>query len=671
MKKLWKYAPFQFTLFLIVGIVTQFNFGIWSFGILEMGYIILLLLFMLWLLRGSRIYCIAVWLSFFFMGVAIVFLQNDKNYPSYFGHHDLKEATFIVRLDRALKGNIHYNKYEASVLNVNGEESLGRIVLHIKKDTLVNYRTGTVMATKQEMLAVKPPLNPYQFDYKSFLNNKGISFQMFIQNSDQYIVQGMQPTLLTWAEDIRRNIQSSLKESGFSEDVFAVMNALLLGDRHDLSEELKTDFAKAGAIHILAVSGLHVGILFLICSYLFKPLERFKNGKVFKTIVIVFILWIFTLLAGLSASVVRAVAMFTFIAIGMLSNRPSSALQSLIASMFLLLLVNPKFLFDVGFQLSYLAVFGIVWIQPKLYRFWNPRNSILRKTWQLITVSLGAQLMVLPLSLYYFHQFPGLFMLSNLIIVPLLGFILTGGIIVILLSTIQLLPSFLMDAYSILIDGLNLFISWVAKQEAFLIADISFSLLMIFATYLFIIGLVRVLDKWCPRRVVIALSAVVCFQCVVLMESRVKSQEQSLIVFHEFKKTVIGRRKGSELQVFKSPNKLEIEKFYSIDSYKIGTGISVDYQAHFPHFFQFQDRIMIIVDQERIYEFEGLNNPVVLLKASPKINLERLINRLDPEIIIADGSNYKSYIEKWRNTCIKKKTPFWDTYQNGAYIIRE
>lgn len=672
MKKLLEYLPFHFTLSLIIGIATQFKFRIWSFGFFEIAYVAISLFIGIFLLRKSKFYFLVIWMFFFLIGVIAVFVHNKENYRAYFGNHDLSDASFVLRIDRQVNSSKYYQKYEATVLQVNQSHTIGAILLHIKKDTITDaLDTGSIIITKQEAVRLKSPLNPYQFDYKSYLYTKGISFQIFIRDPHEYVQQGFQFSLLAYAEGIRNHLQRALKKRGFKKDVFGVMNALLLGERKEVSKELIDDFTKAGAIHILAVSGLHVGILFLILSHLFKPMERWKKGRLYKTLLVIVSLWMFALIAGLSASVVRAVTMFTFIAIGKLSNRPSGVMHSLIASMFILLLLKPLFLWDVGFQLSYLAVFGIVWIQPKLYQFWKPRNRIADKAWQLTTVSISAQLMVLPLSLYYFHQFPGLFVLSNLIVVPFLGLILSCGILILLLSTVDWLPAFMVDAYSAVIDGLNLFVSWVASQEAFLLVNISFSELMICVTYFGIICFIRLLYKWQPVKIILALSAFICFQSVNLIELNDMYSEKELIIFHELRKTVIGKRMGNELFVYGNPKTTEEKIPFSIKRYKVGSGVTVEFKEYFPHFYRLRDHMLILVDKKGIYEYEKKDRLVIMLTSSPKINLDRLIHRLHPSLIIADGSNYNNFISKWRNTCIKTKTPFWYTGQNGAYIVKE
>ena len=159
----------------------------------------------------------------------------------------------------------------------------------------------------------------------------------------------------------------------------SVIKALLLGQRNDLSTELLDSYKNAGAIHILALSGLHIGILLLLLNYLFYPLTYLKNGIIFKTVLVLLCLWSFAFVAGLSASVVRAVTMFSFFAYGKALNRVNNGFNLTAISAFGLLFFNPNYLFQVGFQLSYAAVIAIIWIYPKLQRFWYPSSLFMKK----------------------------------------------------------------------------------------------------------------------------------------------------------------------------------------------------------------------------------------------------------------------------------------------------
>ena len=465
----------------------------------------------------------------------------------------------------------------------------------------------------------------------------------------------------------RLKIQQSLQQYDFSEDELAIMNALLLGQRQDISKELTANYSKAGAIHILAVSGLHVGIILWMLSFVLKPLERYKKGKVIKLVLVLLFLWFFAVLAGMSASVTRAVTMFSAIAIGQFFNKRNAIEQSLIFSMFLLLLLKPLFLFDVGFQLSYLAVFGIIWVQPVFYQLWKPKYYIIDKGWQLITVSTAAQLGVLPISLFYFHQFPGLFFLSNLLIIPFLGVILGTGIIVLGLSYLTILPIFLVDIYGGIISILNRLVAFIARQEAFLFSDISFSFIKMFFSYLVIIACFQFFLKRNAKRCLFFLSTVLVFQSVFFYEKYHIEKNNEFIVFHKSRNSIVGTRTGSFLEVYNDMDSL-VTKQNLLKNYKVGENIQYQNYQKLPNILQLNKKIVLFIDTAGVYNLTDLCQPIVLLRQSPKINLERLINRLQPTIIIADGSNYKSYVRRWKATCLKLQIPFWSTNEQGAYI---
>ncbi|MDD7913515.1 ComEC/Rec2 family competence protein [Polaribacter sp. MSW5] len=431
-----------------------------------------------------------------------------------------------------------------------------------------------------------------------------------------------------------------------------------------------SDYSRAGAIHILAVSGLHVGIILLILSWLFKPLEKLRKGKFLKTVFIILFLWMFAFVAGLSASVVRAVTMFTFLAIGMSFQRKNVVEFSLITSLFFLLIVKPMFLFDVGFQLSYLAVFGIIRVQPKLYEIYKPSFLIDKKIWELITVSVAAQIGILPLTLYYFHQFPSLFLLSNLIIIPCLSAILIGGILVITLSLLGVLPQFLANVYGFVISQMNSFVSWISNQEEFLLKEISLSFLMMIALYVTIVFLTRMLIYFSPKKVIYFLISILFVQSVFVFENYQKKTKKEFIVFHKSRKSVIGIRGEGRLDVYHNLDSLSFQKLNLIPSYKIGENVSKIIETNINAVFKFDKTPILLIDSLGVYKLNQLKNPIVVLQYSPKINLERLIRVLQPKQIIADGSNYKSYINRWEITSKKQKTPFHYTGRNGAFILK-
>ncbi len=443
------------------------------------------------------------------------------------------------------------------------------------------------------------------------------------------------------------------------------MQALLLGQKQDISAEVYNNFAAAGVVHILAVSGLHVGLILLLLNWLLLPLDRFRKGRILKGILLILLLWGFAVLTGLSPSVVRAVSMFSFLAVGMQLKRRSSNLIPVFVSLLFLLLINPQWIFEVGFQLSYLAVLGIILLQPKLYRLWRPKYKVSRLFWGIITGTFAAQVAVFPLTLYYFHQFPGLFFLTNLVILPTVGFLLGFGILVIILSLLQLLPGFLARAFGECINLLNSFIEWAARQEQFLFKDISFSGTEVLAFYLLIIALTFLLYSFSYRRLMLAFSAVVLLQLSYIFKA--SETKEQLLIFHSSKNTFIGSQKGENLLLFQKSNFSEEPGW--LKNFRIGEDLQ-HIRRKPPKNAYFQNgKLLLVIDSTGIYPKNLPQAPYVLLSGSPKVNLERVIKELQPRQIIADGSNYRSYVQRWQNTGQLYEISFFSTYEKGAFVL--
>jgi len=670
MKKLLGYLPFHFLLFLIAGICCQFYTDYWNYGIVISACILIFLSLTAYWQRKTLFFVFITWITFFLTGMILVYENDATNHTNYFEKHLKNTSKVILAIDKVLKPGNYHHKYVADVVQLDSKKTTGHVLLNIEKDsTSLLFHTGDLVFLKNKFQDIKSSLNPHQFNYKHYLKKQGINQQVYITHQEILLLDESKVSLLRFIDAFRVKIQKSLRRYHFTDDELAVMNALLLGQRQEISKQLSDNYSKAGAIHILAVSGLHVGVILLILSFILKPLERVNNGKLIKLVLVILSLWFFAILAGLSASVIRAVTMFSAIALGQFFNKRNAVEHSLIFSMFIILLWKPLFLFDVGFQLSYTAVFGIIWIQPVLYQLWKPNFFIVDKGWQLITVSVAAQLGVLPISLFYFHQFPALFFISNLIIIPFLGVILGLGLVVLVLSYESILPLFLEGFYGDVISILNKVVAFVARQESFLFSEISFSALKMIFSYLLIISGFQLFLKLNTKRCFLFFGSILAFQCLLILEKYTIAQKSEFIVFHKSKNSIIGIRKGSSFELYHSMDSLQISSQKLLINYKVGENISSQNSHKLSNLMYYDKQVVLIIDKDGLYDIKELNNPIVLLRQSPKINLQRLVKKLKPAIIIADGSNYKSYIENWKTTCENLKTPFWTTYNQGAYVL--
>jgi len=238
--------------------------------------------------------------------------------------------------------------------------------------------------------------------------------------------------------------------------------ALLLGERADVDKAVLKSYSDTGTIHIISVSGLHVGIIFLVLQHLFKLVRVLKN-ELLKCALMILCIWFYAMLTGLPASVIRSACMISFYCIGKAINHQSNTINHVAASALFLLSIDTLYLFDVGFQLSYLAVLGILYLQKWISNWYQPKNKVMTYIWSTTSVSLAAQLFTLPLCWYYFHQFPNYFIIANLIAIPLSSVALYASIGVLVFSKIHYVVLLFQWALQYSIAGLNAYLLWLSK----------------------------------------------------------------------------------------------------------------------------------------------------------------------------------------------------------------
>lgn len=675
--KLLKFPLISFCLFLIIGIYIG-NFSNlhpkWLIIVLACLMVLLSLLFVLFRNKPikSAWYGVTTLGIMLILGMLLVRIHNPIHLKQHYTHHVEvdKEAYFTLKIERKLKPSLFQDKYYAEILDYNSVPTLGRMLLNVQTDSVSQkFGVGDVIIIKSQAQEISNTKNPHQFDYKNYLKRHYVFLQINASNPEIFHLEAPHYSLYTYADKVRNHIQYKLKHYGLQGDEFAIVNALLLGQRQDISEEVYNNFAAAGAIHILAVSGLHVGIIMLLLNWILKPLTYFRHGNVARTILVLVFIWSFAVVAGLSPSVCRAVTMFTAVTIAINFKRANNIYNTLAVSAFILLLFKPNFLFEVGFQMSYLAVLGIVSIQPLLYNFWHSKYWITKRFWTLLTVTFAAQLGVLPLSLFYFHQFPALFFISNLVIIPFMGLILGLGILVILLASLDWMHPIVIEYYADIISTLNTFIAYIASAERFFIKDIPLNIWQMFAFYILIIAAVSALKHRSSKSVQWALVALILVQAVYVI-SVFENGKSEFVIFQKNRHTLIGVKKQQHFKLYSSLDSLELKNDKTINNYKVGNQIKYFETNQIQDVYEFNQDLILVVDSLGIYNVP-FKPSIVLLRDSPKINLERLIDSVQPQQIIADGSNYRSYVERWQTTCTKKQIPFHNTYEMGYYSIKK
>jgi competence protein ComEC len=673
--KIINFAVVKFSLLFALGIIISHYTSILQPYILQIISVSFLLLFISWYIARKRlfqniVFGIVVYICFIVLGYFSYQIRLPSYQSKHYTHFTTEDTseTFQLTIKEILKPTNYTTKYIAEVNLVGKTNTTGKVLINLKKDSIsIPLAIDQVLLVRSRNSSINTPKNPHQFNYSKYMEILGVYGQLkFSENEIIKIIDG-KPTLRGKADKLRNFIINKLKKTAIQPDERSIIQALILGEKKDISKELYNDYAAAGAIHILAVSGLHVGILYFIFSIILSPLKRIKNGLYLHSILIILLLWCFAFLTGLSPSVTRAVTMFSFFAFADSINRQTSTINTLFLSFFVLLLYNPLWLFHVGFQLSYLAVLAILLIYPKLKNYYTPRYKLDKLFWNITTVSIAAQIGIIPLSLYYFNQFPGLFIITNIAILPFLGILLGSGIFILLLATLSWLPDWIAIPYNYIIENLNAFISWVANQESFLFIDIHFSRLIVLSSYLLLISMIALWKLQNFKRKVLVMSSVIIL-LAVLIEDKYSTSSNELIIFNKTRKTLIGSKENNKLKLFLNDTLETYSNTYPVQGYRIANNISSFTKHKLPSIFKHKNTSILVLDSIGVYP-KASNINIILLTQSPKIHLGRLIDSLNPKLIVADGSNYNSYISRWEATCKEKEVPFHHTGTKGALII--
>jgi competence protein ComEC len=677
--KLLNFTIIKLTICLILGILFQYYFNLSYLSVSTCLIIVFIALGISFIYsnynyKSSPVFGVLALITLFNIGLFTFTISDEtlnKNHYSHLVFNLESQKNIRFKVEKRLKPDAYNSKYFVEITAINSIKTSGQLLLNIKEDSLQTHlNVGNLYESSSKLTVVQSPLNPFQFNYNDYLKKRQVYHQIYSDQSQLFQIPYVDKSLNGYADKLRKTINKKLIASGFKGDALSIINALLLGQRQDINQDVYNNYVNAGTIHILAVSGLHVGIVLLILNFLLKPLNRINYGSHYiKPIIIVIVLWAFAVIAGLSPSVTRAVTMFSVIAIAMHLKRQTNIYNTIAISAFFILLFKPIYLFDVGFQMSYLAVIAIVSIQPLLYKLWQPRFYITNKFWKIFTVTLAAQCGVAPISLYYFHQFPGLFFLSNIVIIPFLGLILGFGIFTISLALLDNLPRFITDVFTFIIDSLNAFIAWIAKFESFLLRDLSFSMLHVISVYLFIISGIHFWKQKSFKTLSYTLFSLVLFSGVMLF-TKYKNSTNEFVIFNKSRYSVLAKKHNNALFIYHNLDSQKLKQDRILKNYRVGNFIDSITESDIESVYQFKNKTILIIDSLSTYNVNSFKPNYILLRNSPKLNLERLIDSIHPQQIIADASNYKSYVARWKATCKTKKIPFHSTYEKGAYIIK-
>jgi len=643
--------------------------------------------------------------------LAIQYFSNENKLAVYSGVLGLA-IVFVLGYSRLLlftesRNENHISKipeqieaYEAIVRNVPEEKAkswkvevevtqgktsdwkreTGRLLLYISKKNAreIDWQFGDKILVKGNPQELNSPLNPFEFDFKRFLSFKNISHQQFVSISDVKLIERTSSKgFIYYSHRARAWCMEKLNHFVTGDDERAIAIALVLGVTDGIDNDLQNAYAASGAMHVLAVSGMHVGIIYAIILLFFKPIDKIKNSKWIVAVVSLICLWSFSFITGNSPSVLRAVTMFSFIALARPFGKRTNIYNTLAASVFVLLIYNPYLIMSVGFQLSYLAVLGIVYLQRPLYQLWEIENKIGDWIWSITCVSIAAQASTFALGLLYFHQFPTYFLISNLFVIPLSTLVLLGGILLLVVSFIPALASVVGIALEWMIKALN----WIVfKTEALPLSLINNIHLTIFQCWLLmamLMSLVLLLQRKSSKWLYLSFALTVVFTGTQWLHFENDVNQTQMIAYsinHHQAIEFIDR--GRSFFVGDSSLLADQERIrFHISPNRLNRGVS-DVGSLTPFacerkgvkFFQWQGKTVAWLEEKG--QLPAMADFDCLIVSRNAIQPQQF-SSLKVKHIIFDGTNSRRYVEKMTLIPEGNEIQIRSVLKDGAFIIQQ
>ena len=687
----WKTAPFiRLLLPFIAGIMLQWyvGFSLTAIIIAIICFTIAYFLFRLFPLalrfKWKTLQGFILNVMLLSVGTGMTWQKDIRHHTEWFGNYYHDNNYLVLRIDEPLTEKPKSWKATGQVESIIQHDSVitceGRVLLYFSKDSIPpQLHYGDRVIIHKNLQLIKNSGNPGAFNYEQYAAFQQTFHNVFLKEKDWVLLQDKDVNgFKQFLFDAREHILSVLRRhANPGKDELGIAEALLIGYTNDLDKDLVQAYSNTGVVHIIAISGMHLALIYVMLVWVFARVPLINRSKLLKVILILSCLWLFSLLTGGAASVLRSAVMFTFISIGKNFVRQSSIYNSLAASAFVLLCYNPYYLWDVGFQLSYLALIGIIAFQKPIRNLIYVKNKFLLMVWELASVSIAAQILTFPICIYYFHQFPLLFLLANIIVVPLSSIILYVEIFLLAFSWIPFLASWIGKLTSSLVWVMN----WIIKRInniSFAVWDMIpatiFSTLLLYAIVLGICGWLLNKSKQLFRLTLITL---LMFTIQYTYKDWQLQYQQKLIVYNTSQHQAIDMISGNDycfigdsillqdgaLQNFHlKPARIEFQLIKRKDSL-----VNIFEQGMF---YLFSNKRIVVIDKATRFEpvQQRIDVDMIIISKNPKLYIPQLAKVFNCRQYIFDASNSLWKIDKWQADCSALNLPCYSIPAQGAFV---
>lgn len=693
---MWRHIPlFRFLLPFIFGILAASYFFIYIKLTLAISLLLIIVSISLHFYTRKKINRKLIQLNSFILlvlvfigGILISFFHNQIHSPKHFSKTTFANA-YLVRVASNPSIKTKSISLEVNVLSVidsnKVKPSIGKAQLFIALDSASRQiRYGDELLIANNLQEILEPANPFQFDFKKYYKSKNIFHNGFIQQDGwEHTSKRSGNSLLKLGYTLQNNLQRQFTQYFNDEKVRGIAQAIVFGYKEELDDEAMEAFSRTGTIHVLAVSGLHVGIIFIMLSYILLLKNSKGKSLAIKSVIVLLVLFMYCLITGFSPSVSRASIMFGLVLLGKVFLRQASIYNTLSFACLVLLISNPNNLFNVGFQFSFLAVFGIVYYKDGFRRLFPTSSWLGDKIITLMAVSVAAQITTFPLGLYYFHQYPNLFMFSNLIVIPCITVILYGGIFFALFSYLSsFVGAFLAEVVSLYIRFIANAVGYIQNLPFAFFENVYISFEQLICIYLFIFSLTFIwINRWKAGLFIPVLFALGYIGFELNLFS--KTQKAEVISFYHSKETLLAFRSNNQVLFLGSSGIYKDEQAlkYIITPYVVSEGLKnydilpiETIKRPISHklitgygngMVWFNGKSYIILDEINAYITDTIKADYLLIGRKKSLQYVAAITSLIKSQKVVFTSNCPEFLENG----IKYKNFF--TEKNDTYIFKE
>lgn len=611
----------------------------------------------------------------FLLGLGLCRLNDARTADDWMGHQVGRAPAFWLRLEEEPEEKERTWKLPVQVfaahLPQGVTESSGKALVYVyKNDSICRYHRGDTLLLQAQWQPVRNAGNPFSFDAETWYRRNNVFFQAFVPQDSLLLIAEGRDQDKSWLLRRREAALSVIKTYFPDAPYQGLMKALLLNEDDGFDPELRQAYTDTGVIHIVAISGSHIATLFLLVGGLLFWI-RGRRWKWVRYVIGLAVVWSYILLAGAPPSALRSGIMFSFIAAASVLGREQHALNTLLAAAFILLLGRPMWLFSVGFQLSFVAVLALVTIYPSIRRWWVPAFRPLRLLWQCMAASISVELLAAPLVIYYFHNFPLLFLPANIVASVLMGLVaLTGGFLVWAFAGVPVVAKVVAAVVCACIGGFNEAMLWLQQLNPASLQYLHLSLPELLVLYAAIACFLYALLR--PKKILIwpGFAASVLLLLLLCRDEWSALHQQRLVVYNT------GRQLTAELIRGKSYRSNTLVRPAAVEQWLKGPHAAWKTWRHdrgdtLPELFCLRGKnILLWKEGVSVNRPPGFRVDVLVLERSLRaLSPAEVLHLFRPGVIVAGNGQRRKDLLAWSDSCALYRVPFHATPLEGAWVL--